>query len=685
MSKGTLQLPGYIPGIDGLRAVAVLAVMLYHLMETLLPGGFTGVDVFFVISGYVVSGSLSRDSGKPFPAYLLDFYARRIRRIFPALVVVLLVTGLLATLFIPRSWLSSSSQLTGLYAFFGLSNFALVNFNDGYFSPRVDFNPYTHTWSLAVEEQFYLTFPLIFFFWLAAQNHTGRVRRALGYVLMAATVASLIFSVYQTRSAADKAFYFLPSRFWELGAGALLFIAHAKGHLRVQKPAGKTVFLLAGTVLAMAGFVLASKSAFPFPWALLPVAATLVLIAALVDRHQSTRIQKVFEHPLAVYVGKRSYSLYLWHWPVYVLMRWTVGLENIFWQLLAVSLTFALAHWSYRWVEQPFLKGQWLKRIPNKWLLPAGIGLLAIAFWGEKTLFNHQAAISQSVVVKNAGQWFPYQWPGGIPPEQVKPKTGRHLYVLGDSHAGAYKAMLTRLEADTGLDVVLMTRGGCGVANLLSPAIKEGNPCKEIITQQLERISKEAKPGDAVFLASLRSYRYGDQWARTPEAIIKLIPKHPGWQKLRKQAFEEAVNVISQLQDMGITVIMDAPKPVFKAPNIRCSDWFNRNNPICEGGLSIDKDELLNHQKSSRLALQKLQQRFPELLVWNPMDTLCPGQTCYAWDEQGPLFMDGDHLSAHGNVVLYPAFVRFLKTHGLVDEKSKLKTISGARDSGKLE
>lgn len=145
----------YIPAIDGIRAIAVLAVMVYHLNASWLPGGFAGVDVFFVISGYVVARSLAGRTNEPFGRFLLGFYSRRIRRIVPALLVCLLATTMLTILFIPESWLSSTTSQVGLYAFFGLSNFALVWFQDDYFSPRAEFNPFVHTWSLGVEEQFY--------------------------------------------------------------------------------------------------------------------------------------------------------------------------------------------------------------------------------------------------------------------------------------------------------------------------------------------------------------------------------------------------------------------------------------------------------------------------------------------------------------------------------------------------
>lgn len=140
----------YLREIDGLRALAVLSVMVFHLQSSWLPGGFTGVDVFFVISGYVVSKSIAERVDTSFGSYLAGFYSRRVVRILPALLVCLTFVSVLSALIVPASWLSSTAEKTGLWAYFGFSNFALVLLNDGYFSPRIEYNPFVHTWSLGV-------------------------------------------------------------------------------------------------------------------------------------------------------------------------------------------------------------------------------------------------------------------------------------------------------------------------------------------------------------------------------------------------------------------------------------------------------------------------------------------------------------------------------------------------------
>src|SRR5882757_7712970 len=167
----------YVASIDSLRALAVISVIIYHLHGAWLPGGFAGVDVFFVISGYVISRSLVTQPTSGFLGFTGAFYGRRIRRIVPALIVCLLAISLLSALFIPNAWLSDANQRTGRFAFWGLSNFALMDLGDTYFAPRVEFNPYVHTWSLGVEEQFYLVFPAVFYCWLRYRNSEVRWRR----------------------------------------------------------------------------------------------------------------------------------------------------------------------------------------------------------------------------------------------------------------------------------------------------------------------------------------------------------------------------------------------------------------------------------------------------------------------------------------------------------------------------
>ncbi|WP_408034113.1 acyltransferase family protein [Thiorhodovibrio winogradskyi] len=644
-----------------------MAVLVYHLEPRWLPGGFTGVDIFFVISGYVVSGSLARDQARHFLSFTLGFYARRILRIFPALILCLLLVMLASIALIPEAWLSETSHRTGLFAFFGVSNVALVLFDDGYFSPRAEFNPFTHTWSLGVEEQFYVVFPLIFFVWIHFRHRRGLAGLSAEALLVVLMAASLVYAWWETPRSLDHAFYLLPSRFWELAAGGLLFKLHQRGVLIARNETQRILFLTAGLGLVMFGLGWSDKGAMPFPWALPAVLGTSLVIAAIAvaaDKAAKPWPQRLLEHPAAIHVGKISYSLYLWHWPVYVMMRWTLGLEYGWQLLMAVLLSFLLAEASYRFVEVPVRRNGWSRRQANWKTVTAGVATIVLSFSVAQEMLNSRAQLSLSVT-KDRELWYPLAWPGATGSHE-QDLQGRQLFALGDSHAGAYATMLQALSERRGVVTTIDFAGACTPASLLRNA---GPACVDLVEQALQRIEGRALPGDIVFLAALRMYRFVDQYAVFPrDQVIAARDSVAD----REKALEEANYLLERLLKQGLEVVIDAPKPVFLAPPFRCADWFNRHNPICAGGMTMPREMLVEHRAGVMDSLQRLQQRFPALHVWDPFPILCPGSTCSAFDGEKPLFFDADHLSAYGNQVLYPSFEDLVSAIWSVKQLSQL-------------
>ena len=310
---------GYSPSIDGLRAIAVSSVVLYHAYRYLIPSGLIGVDIFFVISGFVVSASvLSRTFSSPNHLFSF-FFARRILRIVPALLVCVLLTTAATIAFIPIAYLSDTNLNTALASLFGMSNFVLYGATDNYFAPRAELNPFTHTWSLAVEEQFYLLFPLITATLLFACPRWWSHRTAI-LLWSTGTAASVIVATIQSRSDPVAAFYLMPARFWELGLGVVTYLFLPRflpvlcGISR-QAIAGFSAAGLAG--LAVSLFFAQSWSAnYPFP-AVAPAAiATAALLVAVVAQ-PNAKFARWLAGPTIVYVGRISYSLYLWHCLLY--------------------------------------------------------------------------------------------------------------------------------------------------------------------------------------------------------------------------------------------------------------------------------------------------------------------------------------------------------------------------------
>jgi len=690
ITKGLRHIPGsqnYIPGIDGLRALAVVAVMLYHLSPSLLPGGFSGVDIFFVISGYVVSTSLSRDLRKSFGHFILGFYARRIVRIIPALVVCLLIVSFVTNLFVPTSWLSNTNKITALTAFLGLSNFGLIYSSDSYFSPRVDFNPFIHTWSLAIEEQFYLIFPLLFYAWLITKDKS-KVRDLLGSSLVIIfLIVSLVYSAKATATNPQSAFYLLPSRFWELACGAGLFQLQSKGFGTFSTKSTTISALMLGTLLIALAFTFSNPNSFPFPWAILSVTGSALMIAGVSSPPASgTFITRLLDNPLMTWVGKLSYSLYLWHWPVYVLFRWTIGLDGAVHKILAVVVTFLLAYLSFIWVETPIRRNQYVRSRPQIIIVLSACVIVGMSLVLARAFFNHQQQISLSVT-RDRETWYPEPWPSNTASNDPKicnadnksisrhgldinvfysanctsvPTIKHKVFILGDSHAGAYATMSNMLTEKLGIEVWVYSKGGCGVMNMISSTVP-GSECEKFVSSSLADISKFAKPGDVLFFASLRMNRYGDEWAIFPAEKVKESQDSVKAIQDRNLALEDAEHILTSLDGSGLNIIIDAPKPILRAPPFRCSDWYNRGNPVCQPGLSISRAELLEHRKPIMKSIAKLQNYRPNLIVWDPFSALCPNDRCTAFDKTNkPLFFDGDHLSAHGNRVVYPSFQALL-------------------------
>jgi peptidoglycan/LPS O-acetylase OafA/YrhL len=659
----------YIAAIDSLRALAVISVIIYHLHGAWLPGGFAGVDVFFVISGYVISRSMTTLPSSGFVGFTGGFYGRRIRRIVPALVVCLLATSLLSALFIPNAWLSDANQRTGRFAFWGLSNFALMSNGDTYFAPRVEFNPYVHTWSLGVEEQFYLLFPAIFYCWLRFRDSAVLWQRVMsGSLLSGLLIVSLGYSAYVTFRAPAIAYYSLPSRFWELAAGAGLMQLHVTG--RWLPRMGEKLQLAVSVALIALCLWFADESAFPFPWAIAGVLGSLGVID-LVAR--SERMNSVLSWGPAVWVGKISYSLYLWHWPVFVLFRWTVGLDAWGARVAAVGATFLLAWASYTWVENPFRKGTFVRQLAPRWIVVGGLSCVLVAWFGDQLIDRGHRRLTLSVT-RDMASWYPISTPahdaGTGNPECSSAHadcdiTGheRHMFISGNSHAIAYEVMLGMLEHRTPIDVSDYRHQGCALLMLDAPMKDDTAECRQFYRSTLEDIESQLKPGDIVFLPSLRLPRFADQFARysDTEAVAKVAGTAA--QRDRQRAVDEADGVLDGLVQRGATVILEAPKPIFKAPAFRCSDWFNRGNPICRSGLSMSRDYLLHYRQPVLDAELALSKRHQHVYVWDPFDVLCPGDTCEAVVDRKPLFFDADHLSADGNRAVYPDFVAFLKSH----------------------
>lgn len=663
----------YLPAIDAFRALAVVAVMVFHLKAESLPGGFAGVDVFFVISGYVVAASMSRDGERPFGDFIASFYARRFRRIAPAMLVCLLATVLASAVFIPDSWLSNALQETGLAAFYGFSNFALVATNDGYFAPRTEFNPFTHTWSLAVEEQFYLIFPLLYYFCI---RRSGEFSVYLPYSLLALLcAASFVWCVWASSKSPSSAYYMLPSRFWELGIGAGTYLLGDERRRTLARKFGPDRLLALGLAITASALVLASKEAFPFPWALPATVGTVLMLISTTDGSYRSWWGIVISSSAIVWVGLLSYSLYLWHWPVYTLMRWTIGLESVPMYALAIGVTVMLAWLSYRLIEIPPQKSKMLRQSPALGVIAIGLIALLSGWALASTIFARPWFFKQTVVERDRLDWYSIGRTAGkeftagfaagcttaldhkstdvyvIKPigcELAKWKTPQRVFVLGDSHARRLTRLLDEVVRLTGLEIWTFAKGGCALAPVVWPSSAQSPECRTFLEATTQFLMKEGRAGDVVVLESLRVDRLANAWGQVRSVYVPI--------ESSKIAEQEATELANRLHRAGLTVVFVLPKPVFAAPAYRCADWFNRGNPVCAPGFELPKQQVLEHRRQAVEAINRVVSSIPGSFVWDPLPILCPLDTCRAFDGSRPIYFDADHLSGYGNQILVQDF-----------------------------
>lgn len=646
------------------------------------------MDVFFVISGFVVTGSLMGQRFQRLQDLLLQFYARRLIRIMPALIVMLLLTTLLYALFIPDAWLTQSTDAVAKAAFFGLSNLQLMQEDDSYFSPRAEFNPFTHTWSLGIEEQFYLVFPFLLF-WHQRQTASTRSRRLVVAAVAVLSLASLLACAWLTGRQPKQAFYSIPSRFWELGAGMVLCLLAGSWTVwlrRVPRRAVQALSVLSFGLIA-AAFVTPASGYFPFPLALLPVAGTAGVIAVVCADHRGWLRGALSSRPM-VGVGRLSYSLYLWHWPVFVLCRWTIGLESFASAAIALVLAVAAGALSFWAVERPIRRDGRVARLPRGWVV-AGALLAVLGAWkgGTKLLYaKSQISLSQTARTElwdaNDQTPIPVSDPSCLPSRSTEHFAGgyvhtwrpgpcpRHrtqarLFVIGDSHSLVYIPSLRRFAAEQGIEVRLYTKTGCGFIALDEPVAMSADPgCRAYHGEAVERVLGAAHAGDVVFLPSLRLARFADQWGGVHAGATAqdgAPPRGgPGAGAARASPVEGDRALVARIRAHGVSVLFEAPTPPFRSPAFRCSDWFNAANPVCEAGLSVARGEMEELRAPVLAAMRTIAAADPGVGVWDPLPLLCPEATCSAVIPAGPLFFDGDHLSGYANEVLYPDLGRSL-------------------------
>ena len=380
----------YRPDIDGLRAVAVLAVVLHHLSASLVPGGYVGVDVFFVISGYLITRIISREMEEGTFTFA-RFYERRARRIFPALFAMLAVTLAVGYFLLLPSEYSATLRATLGTLFFSSNLVFWREMAAGYFAQDAKLNPLLHTWSLAVEEQFYVFFPILL---LVCYRF---FRKYIFWILLGSFLISLGGAAMLIKSKSVAVFFLTPLRAWELLAGSML----ALGSVPTVRTRALREALVAGGLIAIvaACFMYDDKTTFPGIAALLPVLGATAIIYA--GGSGPTVAGRLLRWRPVVYVGLMSYSLYLWHWPLIVLTQFANGMDPIKPYLPALFMvSMLLGSLSYHFIERPFRRGSRFATRRTVFSSMAAVASLLISVAVAGLLMNGYEGRFDATVVK---------------------------------------------------------------------------------------------------------------------------------------------------------------------------------------------------------------------------------------------------------------------------------------------
>lgn len=616
----------YRPDVDGLRAVAVLAVLLFHGFPQLAPGGFVGVDVFFVISGFLITGIILDEQRRGCFSFA-EFYWRRVRRLFPALLLVLaacLALGWL--LLLPDEYRQLGKHVAAGAAF--VSNVLLWRETD-YFDVAAELKPLLHLWSLGVEEQYYMVWPLLLFIF------RGRPRAML-LMILAVAAASFAANLWMTARTESAAFFLPFGRFWELMTGSILACTMRLKGGRARS--ANALAVLGSALLATALALLHDERSFPGWWVLLPVLGAALLIAAGPGAWINRRL---LAHPAMVFVGLISYPLYLWHWPLLSFARVAEGGEPpAALRLALLGLSFVLAWVTYALVETKLRRARRpsFRRValPALAASMAALGLAGVLALSAR-LPPQSASVPQLVEISRAASDWDYGGDRVIPGD-----TDRAVLFLGDSHMQHYWPRIHKLVSERVAPVrtvIFKTHSGCAPVPGIDRPFRN---CSGFVEEGL-RLALKPEVETVVISASWvgfvnrEVYRAGDPSAT---AIDVLAAEH-AWVL---EGFERALRGLTQSGKRVVLVLSSPRGEAFDPKALVNRDGMTLR--VSADIVPVPRGKATERSSAIDSRLKAIARAAGATLI-DPADWLCSPSHCSPVDERGrPIFIDGSHLRA---------------------------------------
>jgi peptidoglycan/LPS O-acetylase OafA/YrhL len=646
----------YRRDIDGLRAIAVLAVVLFHFGVPGVTGGFVGVDVFFVISGFLITSIIWRERQAGHFSFL-DFWARRARRILPALIVMMLASLVIGWfLLAPKDYEELGRSIHNQVIF--ISNLFFMR-QDGYFETASDMKPMLHTWSLSVEEQFYIAFPLL----LALLSTWLKPWRSALFVLLLVSFAA---SVWAVSHAPEKAFFLLPMRAWELLAGAMLAVLPVRAQ-RVSLGLAQTVSLISLGLILVAVFGYDADTAFPGAAALLPVLGVVGLIWA--NGQHTTLVGRLLGSRVLVGIGLISYSWYLWHWPVLVFGKYASIFGLTLWELTALFfLSLLLGYGSWRFVEGPFRERRLLAG--NRSILVTGvIALVSLGLAGKGLVWSDgfaQRLSPEALQFAQTHTWSPklmsclgddkknnHREPCHFGPQA---STARAL-VWGDSHASALIPALKDGSIKYDFSITQAGYAGC-----LPFYRNENTPGCRAFNERTAALLSREHFSDVVLVARWSLYVYGERSGDTGASIHD--PATGKYDRaIAQQLFAEGLKAqVQQLRASGhrVWLVKEVPLQDFNVP-FRLARLAMLGRPTDKEGLPLA--EHLERQAFISATFERMAAADPGVRVLDPAPKLCDVNSwCRVELDGHALYTDDNHLSIAGSRLVEGFLEPFFRT-----------------------
>ena len=626
----------YRAEIDGLRGWAVLSVIIFHAFPSWLKGGFIGVDIFFVISGFLITSYIFENLSYGHFSFF-NFFGRRIRRIFPALILVMFSSLIFGWFFLfTEEFTQLSKHVAGGAAF--ISNFILIN-ESGYFDNAANTKPMLHLWSLAIEEQFYIFWPIILWLaWLLKLN--------LLTISFSVAAISFFFNLFLIKLYPTEVFFLPLGRFWELLSGGILawFYTHKSESLFQFKHWVDSYFLKSisvkgitskygskflnlisflGLLLLIYGFLRIEESfSFPSFWALIPVTGTVLVI---VSGSKAILNRLFFMNPIIVWIGIISYPLYLWHWPILTFLQIIDGgMPNMATRAIALVASIILAWVTYYLIEKPIRRfGKWGVKTLILICLLAFLGFLSLIIYETKGRF---LPITPKQIIANTAYASPMRDGCHFPLEKDFEKRNvckyfqdeRMIAVFGNSHSVELAYAMALILKDLGLGVEHHTMSGCehnfGLTNLND----QQQICADWESSVVEKIKLDASIKSIV--VSYRNETYLNE---------------------KRKALANMLDVLVK-SNKEVVLVLQAPLPKMHINSHIRKSVFNSKSNV-KGHTKEEWFKIYNAKVDLLKEISK------KVKVYDPTDVFCDQLDCYVVKSGVALYFDDDHMSVKGS------------------------------------